>query len=242
MKNFSNRFVHYLLKMPSVDELKKMAADKSVSYLKSGMCVGLGTGSTVFHVVNKIAELVKSGELKDMKFASTSNATTKQAISLGLKIDTLDDCKEFDIAIDGADEVDPSLQLVKGFGGALTREKLVELCAKELIIVVDDSKMSPILGKRSVPVEIVPFGYTITISRLECLKCESKLRMDGDKPYVTDNGNYIVHLTFKDGINDVKEMSEKIKSVHGVVEHGLFVDMASRVIIAKVDGIEIKEK
>lgn len=169
--------------MSAINELKKLTANKSVEFITSGMCVGLGTGSTVFHVVNRIGELLKEGKLINMKFASTSIATTKQANELGIKIDSLDDCKSFDVAIDGADEVDPDLQLVKGFGGALLREKLVELCAKKLIIVVDNTKIAPILGKRGVPVEIVPFGYTITMKRLEELNCEVVLRKDGDKMY-----------------------------------------------------------
>ncbi|KAJ4719644.1 Ribose 5-phosphate isomerase A [Melia azedarach] len=231
------------------DGLKKLAADKAVDYVKSGMVLGLGTGSTAAFVVDKIGGLLKSGELKDIIGIPTSKRTEEQARSLGIPLTTLDDHPLLDLAIDGADEVDPGLNLVKGRGGALLREKMVEAASKSFVVVVDESKLVSGLGgsKLAMPVEVVQFCWKYNLVRLQDmfkeLGCEAKLRVNADgKPYVTDNFNYIVDLYFETPIKDGLGAGKEIGKLEGVVEHGLFLDMATAVIIAGKTGVEVKSK
>jgi ribose 5-phosphate isomerase A len=199
-----------------------------------------------------VGQKLKSGELKNIVCVPTSEATAKQAKNLGIPLTSLDLHSKIDVAIDGADDVDLRLNLVKGGGGALLREKMVEVNAKKFICIVDESKLSKSLGpKFPLPVEITPFCYQHTIrsiSELPAVKgCRPVLRMgsasnnksDGDNIAVTDNGNYIVDLHFDEPISDVKAAAEQLLSVVGVVEHGLFVEMASAVIVATKDGIKV---
>jgi len=232
----------------SQDELKKQAAWKAVEYVKSGMKVGLGTGSTAAFAVERIGELLKSGELTDIVGVPTSTRTQEQATSLNIPLATLDEVPKLDVAIDGADEVDPDLNVVKGRGGALLREKMVEMASDAFVCIVDDSKLVSGLGgsKLAMPVEIVQFCWKYNLERLQNLPevagCEAKLRMEGDSPYVTDNSNYIVDLYFQDPIKDSYAAAKAIEALEGVVDHGLFLDMVTTCIIAKPDGIEVKEK
>ncbi|TFJ88455.1 hypothetical protein NSK_000029 [Nannochloropsis salina CCMP1776] len=233
----------------SQDELKKQVGYKSVDdYVQSGMVVGLGTGSTAAFAVERLGMKLKAGELKDIVAIPTSIRTKEQAESLGVPLVTLDSHSVLDVAIDGADEVDPALNLVKGRGGALLREKMVEVCAKKFIVIVDDSKMVPGLGVTgAMPVEITPFCHEHTqrtILELPGVKgaATGKLRMDGDKPYVTDNDNYIVDLYYTDPIADVKAVARALEGVVGVVEHGFFLDMTTAVIVAGKEGIEVINK
>ncbi|XP_050224350.1 probable ribose-5-phosphate isomerase 3, chloroplastic [Mercurialis annua] len=231
------------------DDLKKLAADKAVEYVKSGMILGLGTGSTAAFVVAKIGELLKSGELKNIIGIPTSKRTEEQALSLGIPLSILDDHPQLDLAIDGADEVDPDLNLVKGRGGALLREKMVEAASDKFVVVADETKLVDGLGgsKLAMPVEVVQFCWKYNLIRLkELFKDEgvdAKLRLNDDgKPYVTDNYNYIVDLYFENPIKDSYGAGKEISSFEGVVEHGLFLDMATAVIIAGKTGIDIKTK
>merc|ERR1719199_1995533 len=246
--------------MVSQDELKKQVGYKAVDdYVKSGMVVGLGTGSTAAFAVERVGELLKSGELKDIIAIPTSERTKEQAESLGIPLTTLGTeasrYSDLDVAIDGADEVDPQLNLVKGGGGALLREKMVEVCAKKFIVIVDDSKLCEGLGPGfPLPVEVTPFCWEHTMRLVAALPslagCEAKIRMgsaatgsapDGDELAVTDNGNYIVDLFFKEPIKDAPKAAEELKSLCGVVDHGIFCGMTSAVIIAGSDGISVKE-
>ncbi|KAF6177024.1 hypothetical protein GIB67_040922 [Kingdonia uniflora] len=203
------------------NDLKKLAAYKAVEYVSSGMVLGLGTGSTATFVVSRIGELLKLGELKDIVGVPTSKRTQEQAASLDIPLSVLDDNPSIDLAIDGADEVDPYLNLVKGRGGALLREKMVEAASAKFVVVVDDTKLE-MLKEQGV---------------------EAKLRVEGDgKPYVTDNLNYIVDLYFKTPILDAGAAGKEISALKGVVEHGLFLDMATAVIIAGKDGVSVKRK
>eukprot|EP00899_Mesostigma_viride_P010267 jgi/Mesvir1/19241/Mv03493-RA.1 len=233
------------------DELKQMAADKAVEYVKSGMILGLGTGSTAAFAVAKIGAKLKSGELKDIIAVPTSIRTYEQAKSLGIPLATLDEQPKLDLAIDGADEVDPDLNLVKGRGGALLREKMVEMASKKFVCIVDDTKLVKGLGGSglAMPVEIVQFCWKYNAKRLQELPevagCTAKLRMEGDKPYVTDNSNYIVDLYFPAGktIKDAVAAGNAIAALEGVVDHGLFLNMADVVIVAAPDGVyEMKSK
>eukprot|EP00930_Biecheleria_cincta_P027089 TRINITY_DN19030_c0_g1_i1.p1 TRINITY_DN19030_c0_g1~~TRINITY_DN19030_c0_g1_i1.p1 ORF type:complete len:345 (-),score=75.43 TRINITY_DN19030_c0_g1_i1:92-1090(-) len=239
----------------SQDELKKQAGYKAVDdYVRSGTVIGLGTGSTAAFAVERVGEKLKSGELKDIIAIPTSIRTQEQSEALGIPLATLDTHSDLDVAIDGADEVDPGLNLVKGGGGALFREKIVEMCAKKFIVIVDESKLCDGLGPGfPVPVEIVPFCHEHTmrvIAKLPALEgCEPVLRFgnvannkpDGDKPAVTDNGNYIVDLKFTTPIKDPVAAGEQLKATVGVVDHGLFTGMTTACIVAGKDGVYVKE-
>ncbi|KAG1368682.1 Ribose 5-phosphate isomerase [Cocos nucifera] len=231
------------------DDLKKLAAVKAVENVTSGMVLGLGTGSTAAFVVAEIGALLSSGKLTGIVGVPTSKRTFEQAKCLGIPLSTLDDHPCLDLAIDGADEVDPDLNLVKGRGGALLREKMVEAASNKFVVVVDETKLVTGLGGSglAMPVEVVQFCWKYNHTRLqEIFKeegCEAKLRLDADgKPYVSDNSNYIVDLYFKTPIKDAPAAGKEISALEGVVEHGLFLDMASAVIIAGKDGVSIKSK
>ena len=237
------------------DELKKMVGYKAVDdYVTSGMKVGLGTGSTAAFAVERLGELLKSGELKDIIAVPTSVRTKEQAEELGIPLVTLDEESVLDVAIDGADDVDDDLNLVKGGGGALLREKMVEVRAKKFIVIVDESKIRSGLGPGfPVPVEITPFCCGHTLRRIAALPslagCKPVLRLgsssnnkvDGDEPAVTDNGNYIVDLHFDAPIKDAVKAASDLKNMVGVVDHGLFIGMTTAVIIAGKEGISVKE-
>merc|ERR1719454_197935 len=245
--------------MATQDELKKQVGYKAVDdYVKSGMVVGLGTGSTAAFAVERVGMLLKDGTLKDIVAVPTSVRTKEQAEELGIPLTTLGTPESkfsvLDVAIDGADEVDPQLNLVKGGGGALFREKIVEVCAKKFIVIVDDSKLCDGLGPGfPLPVEIVQFEWEHTVNVIAKLPslagCEPKLRRgsssnnqeDGPDPAVTDNGNYIVDLFFKEPIKDAPKAAQELKDICGVVEHGLFCGMTTAVIIAGKDGISQKD-
>merc|ERR1711972_965608 len=238
------------------DELKKQVGYKAVDdYVKSGMVVGLGTGSTAYFAVELVGEKLKRGELKDIVAISTSKRTQGQAESLGIPLVTLDTHPKLDVAIDGADAVDPFLNLVKGGGGAHFREKIVEAACKQFVVIVDDSKLCPALGPTfPVPVEIVPFCHEHTRKVVEALPslagCEAKLRLgsssnnqvDGDEPAVSDNGNYIVDLHFTEPVKDAQAAASELDQTIGVVEHGFFIVMTSVVIVAGKDGVFVEEK
>ena len=239
--------------MPSQDELKKQVGYQAIDdYVTSGMKVGLGTGSTAAFAVERLGMLLKDGTLKDIIAVPTSVRTKEQAEELGIPLTTLDEFSRLDVAIDGADEVDPDLNLVKGGGGALLREKMVEIVADKFIVIVDESKLCDGLGPGfPLPVEIVPFCWEHTMNTIAALPslagCEPKLRRgsssnnqeDGPDPAVTDNGNYIVDLFFKEPIKDPVAAANELKNTVGVVDHGLFVDMSYQVIVAGSDGIRV---
>ncbi|KAL2345781.1 hypothetical protein Fmac_007066 [Flemingia macrophylla] len=231
------------------DDLKRLAADKAVESVKSGMVLGLGTGSTAAFVVAKLGALLASGHLTDIVGVPTSKRTEEQARSLGIPLSILDHNPRLDLAIDGADEVDPDLNLVKGRGGALLREKMVEAASDKFIVVADDTKLVEGLGGSglAMPVEVVQFCWKYNLARLQDLfkdeGCDAKLRLDDSgKPYVTDNSNYIVDLFFKTPIRDAFAAAAEISSLEGVVEHGLFLNMATSVIIAAKSGVQLLSK
>ncbi|CAN6550157.1 unnamed protein product [Malus baccata var. baccata] len=232
------------------DELKKIAAYKAVEYVESGMVLGLGTGSTAKHAVDRIGELLKQGQLQNIVGIPTSKKTHEQALSLGIPLSDLDSHPVLDLAIDGADEVDPHLNLVKGRGGSLLREKMVEGACKKFVCIVDESKLVKHVGGSglAMPVEVVPFCWKFTAKKLQDLfkyaGCVGKLRtfVENGKPFVTDNGNYIVDLYFQKDMGDLKAASDAILQLPGVVEHGMFLDMATTVIVAGELGITVKNK
>ncbi|KAL3830818.1 hypothetical protein ACJIZ3_019620 [Penstemon smallii] len=232
------------------DDLKKIAAYKAVEHVKSGMVVGLGTGSTAKHAVDRIAYLLQQGKLKDIVGIPTSSITHNQAVSLGIPLSDLDSHPVIDLTIDGADEVDPNLNLVKGRGGSLLREKMVESASKKFIVIVDESKMVKHIGgsKLAMPVEVIPFCWNHSLNRLVSLfadsGCVGELRKSGNcgKAYVTDNGNYIIDLYFERDIGDLNKASDTILRLPGIVEHGMFIGLATSLIVAGVEGITVKTK
>lgn len=232
------------------DDLKRISAYKAVENVRSGMVVGLGTGSTAKHAVERIAQLLQQGKLKDIIGIPTSTQTHQQAVSLGIPLSDLDSHPVVDLAIDGADEVDPNLNLVKGRGGSLLREKMVESASKKFIVIVDESKLVNHIGGSglNMPVEVIPFCWNHSLTRLESLfadtGCVGELRKipQSGKPYVTDNGNYIIDLYFERDMGDLDKASDAILRLPGIVDHGMFIGLASSVIVAGVDGVTVKTK
>ncbi|CRZ34785.1 ribose-5-phosphate isomerase [Herbinix hemicellulosilytica] len=216
---------------------KKIAAERAVDYIKDGMIVGLGTGSTAYWAIEKIGAKVREG--LNIKAVATSLRSEEQARKLGIKLIPFSEIDKIDITIDGADEVDQDLNLIKGGGGALLREKIVAAASRQLIIVVDESKMVDKLGAFPLPVEMVKFGYEITVRKLQSLGCEPVLRKVDNDTYITDNGNFIVDCHFK-RIDNPSELHNKINMIPGVVDNGLFINMAAKVIIGYNNG-DIKE-
>ena len=217
-----------------------MAAEKAVEFVQDGMKIGLGTGSTAAFAIDAIGRLVKDGY--DILAVPTSIASEKQARDLGIPLTTLEEAGTLDITIDGADEVDGNLDLIKGMGGALLREKIVAYSTRQEIIIVDDSKVVRELGtKFPLPVEVVQFSHGRTRMFMEELGCRAELR-GGATPFVTDNGNYIYHLHFERGIRDPYELQRKLDDIPGVVETGLFLKMAKKVVVASENEIRVMER
>ena len=222
------------------EEMKKLAGEKSVEYIEDGMVVGLGTGSTVEYALKKLGERVKEG-LK-IEGIPTSLRTKRSATNHGIPLTTLDEHSEIDITIDGADEVDSNLTLIKGGGGALTREKLIAFHSKRVIIIIDESKVVKKLGIGfSLPVEVIKYGWKATMKTLEDLGCVPELRTITGEPYITDNQNYIIDCDFG-RIDDAELLERDLTLIPGVVENGLFVDLVSEVIVASKQGIMTLEK
>jgi ribose 5-phosphate isomerase A len=222
-----------------MNELKMQAARKAVEFVEDGMVLGLGTGSTTRLAVDEIGKLVKDGYR--VTGVPTSIETEKQARALKIPLSTLEEVGELDLTIDGADEVDPNFRLIKGLGGALLREKMVAYYSKREIIIVDGSKIVDVLGvKTPLPVEVVQFGHRRTKATLETMGCTAELR-GGERPFVTDNGNYIYDCKFG-SINDPERMDSEIRSMPGVVETGLFIGLATSIIVGTERGAIIRER
>ncbi len=218
-----------------VDANKKIAGEKAVDYIKNGMTVGLGSGSTVNYMLKKLGRRVQEG--LDIKGIPTSVKTEQLARELGIPLTDFSDVQQIDIAIDGADEVDNNLCLLKGGGGSLVREKIVDLAAKQLVIIVEDSKMVSHLGAFTLPVEILPFGWELTAMRIADLGGDPVLRKKGSELFVSDNGNYILDCDFGE-IVDPEKLHAKLKLLTGVVETGLFADQTDVVIVGRNGKVE----
>jgi ribose 5-phosphate isomerase A len=217
---------------------KQQAAEYAVESVESGMVVGLGHGSTAIWAVRRIAQLIQNGSLQNILGVPCSTVIETEARELGIPLTTLEEHPHVDLTIDGADEVDPQLELIKGGGGALMREKIVAQASKQEIIVVDESKLVPALGTGwAVPVEVIPFGYGSQRAYLESLGAEVKIRQTAEwSPFKTDQGNLILDCKFGP-ISNPAELAEMLKRRTGIVEHGLFIGLATRVIVAGKDGI-----
>jgi len=219
------------------DQEKEAAARASLRFVKEGHVVGLGTGSTAAYFIKLLGELVKNG-LK-IRGIPTSDRSRELALSLGIPLITLDDCQEIDVTVDGADEVDPQLRLIKGGGGALLREKIVASATKQMIVVADGSKQVPRLGKFPLPVEVIRFAQALVAKRIAALGADVQLRRNADgSPYVTDENNHILDCRFGE-MQDADGLARTLSQMPGVVEHGLFIGMASVALFAR--GNEIVE-
>ncbi len=217
-------------------DAKEQAGRKAAEYVKDGMVVGLGTGSTAEWATRALAERIQEKAVHDIRCIVTSSATRALAMELGFNIMGLEDVDGVDLTIDGADQVDDNLNLIKGGGGALLREKVVAFSSGEVIIVVDESKWTAKLGEGvPVPVEVIPFAEAVVRSALNNLGAEVEPRMDGDDPFITDNENFILDCTYHAPFNP-KHMEREIKRIPGVVESGLFVNLCDRIIIGRATG------
>jgi len=219
-------------------DLKRRAAEQAVSHVESGMVLGLGTGSTAALAVAAIGRRLAAGELSDIVGIPTSTRTRDQAESLGIPLTTLEDHPAVDVTIDGADQVDPDGNLIKGGGGALLWEKIVAAATRRYVIVVDASKLVERLGLGfPVPVEVMPFGWKTHLSSMKGLGGEPALRLnDAGAPYLTDGSHYIIDVTFPKGIDFPSRVDGVLQSRPGVVETGLFLGMAPEVIVGRPAG------
>jgi len=215
------------------DELKRAAAQKALELVQDGMLLGLGTGSTARFFTEGVGRLVAEG--MKVRCVPTSRETAELAAEHGIPIVT-ELVGQIDLAVDGADEVDPALNLIKGRGGALFREKLVAAASKRFVVVVDESKLVQELGAGVLPVEVLPFLWRSTAERLTALGVSLVVRGGEDNPYVTDNGNLILDLTVEGGIGNPEDFGAQLKQTIGVVEQGLFVGMTDTVIVAGPEG------
>jgi ribose 5-phosphate isomerase A len=212
------------------DQEKEAAARASLRFVKDGHIVGLGTGSTAAYFIQLLGEAVKGG--LRIRGIPTSIRSRQQAATLGIPLTTLDECQQIDVTVDGADEVDPQLRLIKGGGGALLREKNVASATEQLVIVADATKRVPVLGKFPLPVEVIKFAQAVVVKKIEALGAKVSVRNTGDgKPFLTDEDNHILDCRF-DQIPDADGLARELSDMPGVVEHGLFIGMASVVLVA----------
>ena len=229
----------------TADEQKKAAAIAALEYVKAGNKVGLGTGSTANHFITALAEKVRGGF--DVECVATSRASFQLASSLGLKMTTLEKQAHLDVTVDGADEFDGNFQLIKGGGGALLVEKIVATSSRYMVVIADQSKKVNALGKFPLPVEVVPFGVNATAWKIEralklCdLKGKMQLRLKDGKPFVTDSGNAIIDVTIGH-IPEPRRLDNLIKSIPGVVDHGLFIDICGIILMGTDDGVQTFRK
>ncbi|WP_324026312.1 ribose-5-phosphate isomerase RpiA [Maribacter sp. BPC-D8] len=225
--------------MSAVNE-KKVAALEAVKYIKSGMTVGLGTGSTAFYMIEAIGEMVKNG--LELKAVATSDETEKLAKKLGIHVITLAEAKRLDVTIDGADEVDENFQLIKGGGGALLREKIVAHNSDMNIIIADSSKSVSKLGKFKLPIETIPFATQLIIKELEGMKLAPVQRMRGADDYKTDENNDIIDIDIWDTDIKLTDLEQQLKTIPGIVETGLFLTTTNLVIIGKGEEAIVKKR
>ena len=222
---------------------KRAAAARALDYVKPGMRLGLGTGSTAAHFVDLLAERVRAG--LDVVGVPTSEATREQAERLGVSLTTLDETPELDLTIDGADEIGPDLTLIKGGGGALLREKIVAAASARMVVIADESKLVTTLGQFPLPIEVVPFGLEATRRAIDAATgqagaCTLRRAKDGH-PFVTDGGHFILDATLG-SIPQPAALAARLVAIPGVVEHGLFVELARVAILAGDRGVRIIER
>lgn len=220
------------------NQQKQLAADHAATYVQSGMVIGLGTGATATLFVRRLAERIANGELTNLVGIPTSSQIETEARRLKFPLTTLEEQPVIDLTVDGADEVDPHLNLIKGGGGALLREKIVAQASKREVIIVDEAKLSPVLGaKWHVPIEVIPFGWRTQAAYLTALGAKVVLRPGQDgAPFITDQGNYILDSHFG-LIADPAALAHTLNQRVGIVEHGLFINLAQEVIVGTSTGV-----
>lgn len=228
------------------ETLKRQAAARALDWVHSGMRLGLGTGSTAHHFVELLGEKATAG--LDVVCVPTSETTRIQAEQCGLRLTTLDEIAALDLTVDGADEIDPDLNLIKGGGGALLREKIVAAASERMIVIADESKWVPHLGRFPLPIEIMPFGLAATrlgVAKAAGLSADSPelvLRKGKDgHAFVTDGGHFILDAALR-RIDDPPQLAGRLASIPGVVEHGLFIGLANVVILAGPQGVRVVER
>jgi ribose 5-phosphate isomerase A len=225
------------------EALKRAAAERAAEWIHDGMTVGLGTGSTVRHLLDVIAERRAAGEWRSIVGVPTSDDTEHRARRLDIPLATLAERPRMDVTIDGADEVDPQLRLIKGLGAALLREKVVAAASAQLVIVADETKVVQRLGSKApLPVEVDPFSEPIQPEFLRSLGAEPTLRVKDGRTVVTDGGNHILDCRFPGGIADPEETERRLLLRPGILECGLFLGMATAVVIAGSGGIEVRTR
>ncbi|QWU45472.1 ribose 5-phosphate isomerase A [Bacillus sp. NP247] len=216
--------------------LKQLAGEYAANFVKDGMKIGLGTGSTVYWMIQKLGQRVKEG--LSIQAVPTSKETEVLAKQLAIPLISLNEIDILDFTIDGADEINNDLQLIKGGGGALLREKIVATSSEKLIIIADESKIVSHLGTFPLPIEIIPFSWKQTEKKVQSIGCETCLRMKDGGPFITDNGNFIIDCIFTNKILNPNDTNTELKMITGVVETGLFINMTSKVIIGTENGIK----
>ena len=230
----------------NVDNLKKAAGYYAIdTYVESGMRLGLGHGSTMAPALERLGELVRKGTVQNIVGVPVSEHTTESARRHGIPITTLEAAPILDLYIDGADEVDPKFRLIKGLGGALLREKIIANAARKMVVICDETKVVARLGTRApLPVEVLPFGWTTHERWLQTLGCIPQPRMtDKGDLFITDGGNYIFDCRFPEGIQDPGSLEVTVNNRPGIVENGLFLDLAEEVVIATTrDGIQVRQR
>jgi ribose 5-phosphate isomerase A len=216
---------------------KEAAARASMRFVQDGQVVGLGTGSTAAYAVRLLAQRVRAEGLK-IRGIPTSKHTQALAAQLGIPLTTLDDFQQIDVTIDGADEVDPSLNLIKGGGGAFLREKIIASASRRLVIIADSSKPVAVLGKAPVPVEVIPFAQALVAREIAALGAAVNVRQaTSGGVYVTDEGHHVLDCNFG-RIADPALLARKLEDLPGVVEHGLFIGLATTVLVGRASGVE----
>lgn len=219
-------------------EQKRVAGIKAAEYIKDGMILGLGTGSTSFYMIKRVGELVQDG--MNLKAVATSKNTEILAKELQIPLVDIDEVDRIDLAIDGVDEIDNQFNAIKGGGGALFREKIVANLANEVIWIMDESKLVDSIGEFPLPIEVLPYGYTQVIAKLKQYSLNPVIRMKDGNVFKTDNGNYIVDLHIGKPM-DINYVNDKVNGITGVLETGLFIDVCKRIIIGTNDGAKVIE-
>ncbi len=222
-----------------LDQYKFQACEHAVQFVESGMVVGLGFGSTAIHALHMIGDKIKEGILEEIRSIPTADSIEREARKWGIPISSLEDVGHVDITIDGADEIDPDLNLIKGGGGALLREKIVAQATRREIIVADHTKLSQQLGTRfDLPVEVLPFGWEIHVDFLAGLGADTTRRTErSGEPFISDSGNFILDCHFGP-LEDLDGLARELERRAGIVEHGLFLGLASEAIVAGPEGIK----
>lgn len=230
--------------MSDLEALKREAAERALTYVESGMILGLGTGSTVAHFLDVLGAALRDGTLRDLIGVPSSNRTVRESGAHGIPLGTLAQHPHLDLTVDGADEVTPELDLIKGMGGALLREKMLVQASARFVVIVDESKAVDRLGTVSpLPVEVVDWGWEGHVTFLEEQGASVALRKESDGgPFRTDNGHLMLHCRFQEGIGDPPALQAGLKARAGVVETGLFLGMAERAIVAGDNGIRVLER